>query len=126
MTTPPNEQPQDARGALESADPYVKDVISHEEAEQMLARFCASHFNNPTEHARIRIPADPKHDDDLRLHAYIRQRRAAESVGAPQERAEVATVRYVRVDGQVLIHWWANETPAERRDEGQASKEGTA
>lgn len=43
-----------------------------DEAREILSRFNASHFNRTDhEHARYRIPADPAHDDDLRLSAFI-------------------------------------------------------
>jgi hypothetical protein len=45
--------------------------VTPAEAHEALSRFNASHWNNPTEHARYSIPADPKHDDDLRLGAFI-------------------------------------------------------
>jgi hypothetical protein len=47
-------------------------VPTPEEARDILSRFNASHFNlSGREHARYRIPADPKHDDDLRMSAFI-------------------------------------------------------
>ena len=52
--------------------------VSHDEARAILSRFVNSHFKNPGEHARASIPADPKRDDDLRLAAYIAQRRDRE------------------------------------------------
>ncbi len=68
-------------------------AVSHDEADEMVTRFIASHFNgrmgSSGEHARITIPADPKRDDDLRLSAYIEQQRAAErSTAALREAAE--------------------------------------
>lgn len=53
--------------------------VSHDEARAILSRFVNSHFKNPGEHARASIPADPKRDDDLRLAAYIAQRRVADA-----------------------------------------------
>jgi hypothetical protein len=48
-------------------------VPTPDEARAILRRFNASHFNlRGQEHARFRIPADPKHDDDLRLSAFIK------------------------------------------------------
>ena len=58
---------------LTDANEYVKEVISHTEAFEILSRMCNSHFNNPGEHMRASIPANPRRDDDLRLHAYIKQ-----------------------------------------------------
>lgn len=56
--------------------------VSHDEADEMVTRFVASHFNgrmgSTGEHARITIPADPKRDDDLRMSAYVEQQREAE------------------------------------------------
>ena len=49
--------------------------VSYDEAREILSRFNASHWNNPTEHARYSIPARPDHDDDCRLAAYIDQNR---------------------------------------------------
>lgn len=48
--------------------------ISSEEAREILERFCASHFEKKSEHARMSIPADPMRDDDLRMAAFIDQR----------------------------------------------------
>ncbi|MBK8260211.1 MAG: hypothetical protein IPK80_02605 [Nannocystis sp.] len=45
--------------------------MSVEEAREALQRFIDSHFNNPSEHARASIPADPRRDDDIRLGAFI-------------------------------------------------------
>lgn len=47
--------------------------VSCDEAQEILSRFNASHWNNATEHARYSIPANPKRDDDIRLGAFIRQ-----------------------------------------------------
>ena len=47
-------------------------VPTAEEARAILRRFTASHFKmKDREHARYRIPADPRHDDDIRLAAFI-------------------------------------------------------
>ena len=43
------------------------------EAYEILARFVHSHFDDGREKARFSIPANPQWDDDLRLHAFIRQ-----------------------------------------------------
>jgi hypothetical protein len=56
-------------------------MISHDEAEQILSRFNASHWRDRTTHERARysIPADPKRDDDIRLGEYIKQSRARDA-----------------------------------------------
>lgn len=55
--------------------------ITHDEAEQILLRFIASHFHKvDSEHARFSIPAEPRRDDDIRLSAYIAQQRESETV----------------------------------------------
>lgn len=49
-------------------------LVTHDEAKQILVRFCNSHFRNQHEgheRARVSIPADPRRDDDIRLSAYI-------------------------------------------------------
>ncbi len=50
-------------------------VPTIDEAYEILARFCASHFGKrgekDAETARISIPANPKYDDDLMLMAFI-------------------------------------------------------
>lgn len=51
-------------------------TITIEEAHGIAKRFIDGHFNNPGEKPRIRIPADPDHDDDLRLRAFIDQHAA--------------------------------------------------
>lgn len=53
----------------------LTDHITDNEALKILSRFNASHWDNPSEHARYSIPADPKRDDDIRLGAYIEQTR---------------------------------------------------
>jgi hypothetical protein len=63
------------------------------EAREILARFNASHFRTPDrEHARYRIPADPAHDDDIRLAAFIDQAekiaKVANQLAAALERAD--------------------------------------
>lgn len=68
---------------------YTTRHISHDEAQEALSRFEASHFHKTDkEHARISIPADPDRDDDLILGAYIRQQ--ASSDKAYQEVIEAA------------------------------------
>lgn len=65
--------------------------VSHDEAQQILSRFNASHWRQPgQEPARYSIPADPQRDDDLRLSAYIAQQRARD--------AEVAALRQIISD----------------------------
>ena len=64
----------ETRPSLADADEYVKDVISHNEAMEMVHRMIHSHFNRKdAEHMRASIPANPKRDDDLRMVAYIKQ-----------------------------------------------------
>jgi len=60
-------------------DILTKRPISHDEARESLQRLINSHFNNPGEHGRMSIPANPDRDDDLVLAAYIRQQRAKDS-----------------------------------------------
>ena len=57
-------------------DILTKRSISHDEARAALQRLINSHFNNPGEHGRMSIPANPDRDDDLVLSAYIAQQRA--------------------------------------------------
>jgi hypothetical protein len=55
-------------------------VVTVEEAREIAQRFIAGHFGNTgKEGPRIRIPADPSHDDDLRLMAFIDQAAAVET-----------------------------------------------
>lgn len=76
MTTPPV---PDAR------------AVSHAEARAILSRFNASHWNNPGEHARYTIPADPERDDDIRLARYIDENERMQPV--PDARALAAWER---------------------------------
>lgn len=46
-------------------------MMQRDQARGCVSRFNASHWNNPGEHARYSIPADPTRDDDLLLGAYI-------------------------------------------------------
>ncbi len=63
----------------------MSERVTHEEARQILSRFNASHFNNPTEHARYSIPARPDHDDDCRLATYIRENEKGDASAAIHE-----------------------------------------
>lgn len=90
---------------LKRADEHVTDIISHEEAGQMLARFCASHFDNSTEHARVSIPANPSRDDDLRLHAYIKQQRVKDARLRAATAAWEAQPVVVMMGGESGTHW---------------------
>ncbi len=56
--------------------------VSHKEAQEILQRFFDGHFNNKGPGPRISIPARIDYDDDLRLHAYIRQQAARDLKGA--------------------------------------------
>lgn len=56
-------------------DLYPKRRISHDEATECLRRF-ENHFWKREPGPRISIPARPDDDDDLILHAYIRQQEA--------------------------------------------------
>lgn len=47
--------------------------VTHAEAQEILSRFNASHWNNGKERARYSIPARPDYDDDIRLADYIEQ-----------------------------------------------------
>jgi hypothetical protein len=57
--------------AVANAAPAEPRTVSHAEARAILSRFNASHWNNPGEHARYSIPADPERDDDIKLARYI-------------------------------------------------------
>ena len=72
-------------------------TVSNDEARAILSRFVNSHFKNPGEHARASIPADPKRDDDLRLAAYIAQRREADAE-ITRLRARVAELEAERAE----------------------------
>ena len=63
--------------------------VSDDEAQEILSRFIASHFRkHDREHARFRIPADPEHDDDLRMSQYIRETRALRALLAERAQGE--------------------------------------
>lgn len=69
--------------SLSDADEYVKDVISHDEAMEIVSRMVNSHFNRTNaEHMRTSIPANPKRDDDLRMIAYIKQQIMKDAIRA--------------------------------------------
>ena len=69
----------------------VADTVSHDEAEEAVGRMIASHFNkNGHEHMGASIPANPRRDD-IRLLAYIAQRRNVDTELA----AERAKVNYL-------------------------------
>lgn len=68
------------------------DPVTHDEAEKIVKRFIASHFDEADgKRVRISIPADPRRDDDLRLCAYIDQCRAT----AKEQDAELRRLRAV-------------------------------
>ena len=65
--------------------------VSDDEAQEILSRFIASHFRkHDREHARFRIPADPEHDDDLRMSQYIRETRALRALLAAEPSAPMS------------------------------------
>lgn len=65
--------------------------ISHDEAHQIAQRYNSSHWRqkNMGEVARYTIPADPMRDDDIRLRAYIEQRKEEEG----RLRADLAAMK---------------------------------
>lgn len=67
--------------------------VSHDEADAILRRFNASHWNHLEEHARYSIPADPGRDDDIRLGAYIA---AARETEADRDRLRALLAAYGR------------------------------
>lgn len=71
--------------SVSDADEYVKEIISHDEAMEMISRMIHSHFNRTdAEHMRASIPANPKRDDDLRMIAYIKQQRMKDAIASKQ------------------------------------------
>lgn len=75
----------------------TKRTIGHDEAKEIALRFIGGHFKNRDEngeriHARMTIPADTEHDDDILLLSYIEQNRRAQPASAGTERdvAELA------------------------------------
>ena len=94
MTDPT--QSTDARTFTQEIDERCGPV-STEEAFEILRRFCHSHFDGrmgdtEREKARISIPADPRRDDDLRMHAFISQSAAIRARLASTE-AELVGLR---------------------------------
>jgi hypothetical protein len=95
--------------------------ITDEEAQKILSRFNASHWNNETEHARYSIPADPRRDDDIRLGAYIEQTRElrAQLATALQQCANVVTHARDALESLQETRWnpsgdiaqWRDSTP---------------
>lgn len=63
--------------------------IPHIEAREAARRLVNSHFRNP-DSARVSIPANPDQDDDLVLHAYIRQQ--ARKAGSSESLAKLAEI----------------------------------
>jgi len=59
------------------SDVYTKRRIGHDEAIEALRRF-ENRFWKREPGPRVSIPARPDYDDDLILHAYIRQQEARE------------------------------------------------
>lgn len=62
--------------------------VSSREANEILVRFCNSHFNNPGQKARMSIPANPREDDDLRMGAFIARAEMAFRLLARMRRLE--------------------------------------
>ena len=81
--------------------------ITHDEAVEIALRYNASHFRRgDREHARYTIPADPLRDDDIRLHAYIRQMRAMEADrDRLREELERAKARAGRAEAALIKGW---------------------
>jgi len=51
-------------------------VVTHDEANEILSRFIASHFRkDDAPRARFSIPVDESRDDDVLLDRYIKQNR---------------------------------------------------
>lgn len=74
--------------------------VSHDEAEQILSRFNASHWGDVgKEHARYTIPADPQRDDDIRLSAYIAQQRAKDERLRALERVDALFREHILAHG---------------------------
>lgn len=100
---------QDIERSVERAGP-----VTHEEARQIGTRFNASHWyprgTTPpatVERARYSIPADPAHDDDIRLDAYIAQ--------AEQLEAELDRVRTELLEAQHEVgEAWCKAAPTLR------------
>ena len=78
----------------------VRDVVTHDEAEQLALCLIDRAFNNaekPQRRFRASIPANPREDTDLRLMAYIKQRRR-EASHRPGLSAAYAETRDALVD----------------------------
>lgn len=71
-------------------------VVSPAEAREILSRFCASHFRDTREHARISIPADPTRDDDIRMSVFIRQAEHLMAIQADFESLQADAAEVVR------------------------------
>lgn len=87
--------------------------VTPAEAFEILARFCHSHFDGRKgdvgrEKARISIPADPRRDDDLRMHAFIAQ--------SAELRAEVERLTRERDEAEANVRAWADERAAMRHE----------
>lgn len=81
--------------------------ISHDEAEEMLSRYNASHFRSDKPRARYSIPRNPRYDDDIRMSAYIEQQREkdAELTRLREENATLnAELLRVRTTGHGAAH----------------------
>lgn len=101
--------PKPDEALLREADTLVKEIISHEEAEEILCRFNSSHWKNDTERARYTIPADPRRDDDLRLHAYIEQNKVREKqLSVLRSRSDALPAS---IDGSEVIYCGHCERP---------------
>jgi hypothetical protein len=73
--------------------------VSHDEAQEILLRFNASHWDNGYEKARYSIPADPQRDDDIRLSAYIAQQRAKDERLHALERVDALFREHILAHG---------------------------
>ena len=106
-------------------DDLVKEEITCEEAFAILLRFNASHFRKTdSEHARYSIPANPQRDDDLRMHAFIKQseRLRAEVARLSKELEEAQVRSRLELQGALealAIHVAEIERLTKERDEAR-------
>lgn len=95
--------------------------VSVEEAREALQRFVDSHFDNPGEHARISIPANPRRDDDIRLSAFITraEKAFAELDAAREEAAQWKRLAEQTTDARLAEAIASREAMRRERDEAR-------
>lgn len=90
-----------------------KTPVTHEEAFEIAKRFIDYRFGNDNEVPRASIPCNLERDDDVRLHAYIRQN-ARLSTRLAEAELDLANAEELQRDAGRELEQYSNEIAAQR------------